>query len=88
MYALSSIDVATVKQWTIDDLPAASTRGLPPENPVPVDAAPKSDGGKDIGPSRGAAAATDLLAFDIRSTSQAAAQAALDKAEAHAVAAE
>lgn len=76
-------DVSLAITWTIDDLPAAATRGLPPENPVPADAAPRAEGGRgDVAPSRGAAAATDLLAFDIRSTSQAAAQAALERAEA------
>ena len=75
-------NVSNVAQWTIDDL-LVESNGRPSENPVPFDAAPRPEaaaghGGKDIGPSK----SSDMMAFDIRSTSQAAAQAALEKVEA------
>ena len=73
--------MAGFTQWTIDGLPGM--HGLPPENPVPIDAAPRPEGsaskGSAVGPSKGeSASASSLLAFDIRTTSQAAAQAAME----------
>jgi hypothetical protein len=80
-------DMSRFETWTIDDIPALA--GLPPINPVPLDARPRDDepvGGGQHGlhlkGGQGVAAAPGVLAFDIRTTSQAAAQAALDKHDA------
>jgi hypothetical protein len=90
-------DMSGFATWTIDDLPGFE--GVPAVNPVPLDAAPRDDGGVVVDPGtaaapvggrRGgagggggagasAASGSAMMAFDIRSVSQADAQAALER---------
>jgi hypothetical protein len=74
-------DMSRFTEWTISDIP--SLMGRSAVNPVPLDAQPRSDDDGSGHVSKGAkgsvAAASSMQAFDIRTTSQAAAQAALDR---------